>query len=59
MKTPIYTTAKNHGIQAKRKRRRIGQLPEHLKNELKSMDKFERARLGISVGLAMVTLLNT
>lgn len=55
MKTPIYTTAKNHGTQAKRKRRRIGQLPEHLKNELANMDKYDRIRVSIAAAIAIST----
>ena len=62
MKTqPIYTTAKSHVVQAttvRKKRRRIGTMPERLKKELNAMDKFERVRIGIAVSMAMVTLLN-
>ena len=62
MKTqPIYSTTQSHGIQAttvRKKRRRIGTMPERLQNELNAMDKFERVRMGIAVSMAMVTLLN-
>lgn len=61
MKTPIYSTTKCHGIQvttAKRKRRRIGTMPERLQNELDAMSTNERTLARIAVGMAMVTLLN-
>lgn len=61
MKTPIYSTTQCHGTQVttvRKKRRRIGTMPERLRNELNAMDKFDRARLGIAVSMAMVTLLN-
>lgn len=53
---PIYNSTS--GQLQPRKRRRIGQMPERLKNELNAMDKFDRVRMGIAVSMAMVTLLN-
>ena len=61
MKAPIYSTTQCHGIQAttvRKKRRRIGAMPERLQNELNAMSTNERALTRIAVGMAMVTLLN-
>lgn len=61
MKQPIYTTTKCHGVQAttvRKKRRRIGTMPERLQNELNAMSTNERTLARIAVGMAMVTLLN-
>ena len=57
----IYTTTQCHGVQVtptRKKRRRIGTMPERLKNELNELSQTDRARIGIAVGMAMVTLLN-
>lgn len=61
MKTPIYSTTQCHGIQVttvRKKRRRIGAMPERLQNELNAMSTNERTLTRIAAGMAMVTLLN-
>ena len=54
---PIYTTKTNHvPQQPKRKRRRIGQMSDRLKNELQAMNTHDRTRAKIAVAMMLINL---
>ena len=60
MKTPIYTTSKDHGPQtkAKRPRRRIGQISDRLKQDLASLDKHTATACKIGAAMTLAAIVN-
>lgn len=54
---PLYTTKESHAPQQnKRKRRRIGEMSDRLKNELNSLSAHERTRMQIAAAMTLIQL---
>lgn len=53
---PLYTTKADHIQQGKRKRRRIGEMSDRLKNELQAMNTNDRTRAKIAVAMMLINL---
>lgn len=51
---PLYNTRKGKIKSKSKRRRRLGEMPDHLKVELSNMDKFDRVKILISIDMRKI-----